>query len=111
MLHPGPQESPGLRRQRRRIDGLSVYRPHPVGSIRVTIIPYHIILGSMLAFILSWVGGVGAVKIDTRCYAFNQLTLVNKSIGISNLPFFVLWPTGHCVIGIGGRDSTYYLLQ
>ena len=33
MLHPEPQESPGLRQQRRRIDGLSVSRPHPVGSI------------------------------------------------------------------------------
>jgi hypothetical protein len=56
MVMTGSQESTGLHRQRRRIDGLSVFRPHPVGRIQVTIIPYQIILGSMLTFILSWVG-------------------------------------------------------
>ena len=38
MPHPGTQESPGLRRQRQRIDGLSVCRPHPVGNVQVTIV-------------------------------------------------------------------------
>ena len=55
MPHPGLQESPGLRRQRQRIDGLSVSRPQPVGSVKVTTVLYHIFLRSMLAFILSWV--------------------------------------------------------